>query len=605
MKLKTVYSTIALIFVVVGIALWKLNDTYRTEKIAVKQNQLQTQLTALRSSLVSQLSQLRNTLSAYTVQIDESKINWVQLKPFYALALVQEDASNRLTVAKLFLQSGSVAERWSATSLQQYLQAKVSGNQLLRAQTFKDSSGLVHLALVAFDREKRNNQPRSGVMVVGDVSYFQRFFDLQRTSSITQVLLTADKNVAAHSEYEYVGNLSDENKVSEVNFFVDRQEIRGTNLNLLSYSSKKAQANLDIPLSMLGIIVGLAFLMAGVLLFVAKPEKESARRTGAPKNNAVKTNVYSEESEEGDFGIGLGDSAPAPIKAQAPQVLNRRATDAKKAGPPAPSAKPTFVPLAFDHEPQIVPIQVQACVQQAIFNVDRQLKTSGVVVTKEFVSGETIVLDYPKFIRIFENILLTIAQNLNENKKRIQIRSYDAGSLTTLEIQAPLASLNLHEAIVPALAEASCEFSQVSSSAGEAIFRFTFTRRDELEHAAQVNADKPAQAKTAQEQRFVLNDDDAGDLKMPEILMPVKATPQASQNDLDIDALLSLDDESTEKAEPAPAKAKINIEKEMQPAKFKLDEKMSIVEDPVIDVESPEKNKVDQTKVKIRRPEKG
>ncbi len=64
MKLKTVYSTIALIFVVVGIALWKLNDTYRTEKISVKQNQLQTQLTALRSSLVSQISQLRNTLSA-------------------------------------------------------------------------------------------------------------------------------------------------------------------------------------------------------------------------------------------------------------------------------------------------------------------------------------------------------------------------------------------------------------------------------------------------------------------------------------------------------------------------------------------------------------
>lgn len=601
MKLKTVYSTIALIFVVVGIALWKLNDTYRTEKIAVKQNQLQTQLTALRSSLVSQLSQLRNTLSAYTVQIDEAKINWVQLKPFYALALVQEDSSNRLTVAKLFLQSGSVAERWNTTTLQQYLQGKVSGNQLLRAQTFKDSSGLVHLALVVFDREKRNNQPRSGVMVVGDVSYFQRFFDLQRTSSITQVLLTADKNVAAHSEYEYVGNLSDENKVSEANFFVDRQEIRGTNLNLLSYSSKKAQANLDIPLSMLGIIIGLAFLMAGVLLFVAKPDKEPAARTVAAKGKPLKANIYSEESEEGDFGIGLGDSAPAP----APQVMNRRATDTKKAGASAPSVKPTFIPLSFDHEPQIVPIQVQACVQQAIFNVDRQLKTSGVMITKEFVSGESVVLDYPKFIRIFENILLTIAQNLSGNKKRIQIRSYDAGALTTLEIQAPLASLNLHEAIVPALAEARCEFSQVASSAGEAIFRFTFTRPEELEHAGTTQVKMPEQTVPAQEQRFVLSEDDAGTLKMPDIVMPAKAEPQAVQNDLDIDALLSLDDESADKAEPAQAKPKINIEKAMQPAKFKLDEKMSIVEDPVIDVESPEKNKADQIKVKIRRPEKG
>lgn len=588
MKLKTVYSTIALIFVVVGLALWKLNDTYRTEKIAVKQNQLQTQLTALRSSLVSQISQLRNTLSAYTVQIDESKINWVQLKPFYALALVQEDASNRLTVNKLFLQSGSVAERWSAPALQQYLQNKVSGNQLLRAQTFKDSSGLVHLALTTFDREKRNNQPRTGVMVVGDVSYFQRFFDLQRTSSITQVLLTVDKQVAAHSEYEYVGNLSDENKVSETNFFVDRQEIRGTNLNLLGYSSKKAQNNLDIPASMLGIIIGLAFLMAGVLLFVAKPEKETAD-TLKPQAPKPAKPVMEQEV----MGIGLNAAAPVP------QPM------ARKTGMPA--AKPDFIPLSFDHEPQIVPIQVQACMQQAIFNVDRQLKANGVMVSKEFISGETIALDYPKFIKIFENVLLTISQNLTGNKKRIQLRSYDAGILTTLEIQAPVVSLNLHELIVPALAEANCEFAQVASSAGEAIFRFAFTRPEELEKT-QVPVSLEALQKVAapKEKRFELTEEDS-DFKMPEKLTPVAAADKVPvQNDLDIDALLSLDDEpAAEKAEVTQTKPKIDLEKEMQPSKFKLDDKMSIVEDPVIDIEPTEDKKADQTKVKIRRPEKG
>lgn len=580
MKLKTVYSTIALIFVVVGIALWKLNDTYRSEKISVKQNQLQTQLTALRSSLVSQISQLRNTLSAYTVQIDESKINWVQLKPFYALAIVQEDGLNRLTVSKLFLQSGSVAERWNATTVQQYLQAKVSGNQLLRAQTFKDASGLSHLALVVFDREKRNNQPRSGVMVVGDVSYFQRFFDLQRTSSITQVLLTADKQVAAHSEYEYVGNFSDENKVSEASFFVDRQEIRGTNLNLLSYSSKKANSNLDIPLSILGIVVGLAFLMAGVLLFVAKPEKEPVQASAA---SALKTMKAKPVMEEEVMGIGLGASAPVP------QPMARRTG--------LPQAKPSFIPLSFDHEPQVVPIQIQACVQQALFNVDRQLKANGVTVGKEFVSGETVVLDYPKFIKIFENILLTVSQSLTGSKKRIQIRSYDSDALTTLEIQAPVASLNLHEQIVPALTEASCEFSQVSSSAGEAIFRFAFTRPEELEHVKAPVLEK----------RFELTEEDAGHFKMPEKLTPVAVAKPAAQNDLDIDALLSLDDEpgASEKAEVTQTKSKINLEKEMQPAKFKLDEKMSIVEDPVIDIETSEDTKADKTKVKIRRPEKG
>lgn len=564
MKLKTVYSIIALIFLIVGIALWKLNETYRAEKVSVKQNQLQTQLTALRSSLVSQISQLRNTLSSYTVQIDESKINWVQLKPFYALAVVQEDASNRLTVNKLFLQSGSVADRWNSTTLQTSLQTKVSGNQLLRVQTFKDASGLAHLALAVFDREKRNNQPRSGVLVVGDISYFQRFFDLQRTSSITQVLLTADKTVAAHTEYEYVGNLSDENKVSEANFFVDRQELRGTNLNLLSYTSKKAHANLDIPLPILGIIVGLGFLMSGILLFVAKSENAQAAPASFSAPKAARANPVMEEEP-----IGLG------MPAAAPAVMD--------------------IPLEFDQEAQIVSIQLQACVQQAIFNIDRQLKSQGVSIKKEFVSGETILLDYSKFIKIFENVLLNTASQLPTTKKRIQLRSYDVESVTVLEIQAPIESLNLHKAIVPALMEANAEFSQVASSAGESIFRFSFTRPEVTEQTAPA----PVVKKQAPvEMRFELNDEES-DFKLPDM---TPANPV--QNDLDIDALLSLDDESDSPAK-ALQKAETTIEKEMQPAKFKLDEKMSIVEDPKINITTTENTKADQTKVKIRRPEKG
>ncbi|MES2801569.1 MAG: hypothetical protein V4654_03675 [Bdellovibrionota bacterium] len=579
MKLKTVYSTIALIFLVVGIALWKLNETYRAEKVSVKQNQLQTQLTALRSSLVSQISQLRNTLSTYTVQIDEAKINWVQLKPFYALAVVQEDASNRLAVNKLFLQSGSVADRWNSSLLQQNLQAKVTGNQLLRVQTFKDATGLTHLAMIVFDREKRNNQPRSGVMVVGDVSYFQRFFDLQRTSSITQVLLTADKTVAAHTEYEYVGNLSEENKVSESSFFIDRQELRGTNLNLLSYTSKKAQSNFDVPLSMLGIILGLGFLMSGILLFVAKPDAPQTAQAPAAAARPTRARPIAEEES---VGVGLATQASTPQP-------TARQTNLKPTAPPS-----TIIPLDFDHEEQIVPIQVQACVQQAIFNVDRQLKSQSVVIKKEFVSAETVLIDYPKFIKIFENVLLNVSSQLPNNKKRIQLRSYDSEGLTVLEIQAPIKTLNLHAAIVPALMQASAEFSQVASSAGESIFRFSFTRPEVSEQVVKHSTAKNA---AAVEMRFELNESEESEFKMPE-MTPVNPV----QNDLDIDALLSLDDDEPQQG----TSAKINIEKEMQPTKFKLDEKMSIVEDPEINVAATtQESKADQNKVKIRRPEKG
>ncbi|AZZ37618.1 hypothetical protein CIK05_12715 [Bdellovibrio sp. qaytius] len=580
-----------------GVALWKLNDTYRSEKVSIKQNQLQTQLTALRSSLVSQISQLRNTLSSYTVQIDESKINWVQLKPFYALAVVQEDGTNRLTVNKLFLQSGSVADRWNSATLQQNLQAKVTGNPMLRVQTFKDSSGLVHLAMIVFDKEKRNNLPRSGVMVVGDISYFQRFFDLQRTSSITQVLLTNDKTVAAHTEYEYVGNLSDENKVSDKNFFIDRQELRGTNLNLLSYTSKQAYSNFDIPLPILGIILGLGFLMSGVLLFVAKPDYVS--RSSSSGSSQKKSTEY--DADEA-IGLGLPNTAPAPMKSVTsppPTVLQAEPRQAKPSAAPTvkPAALPQEIPLEFSREAQVVSIQVQACVQQAIFNIDRQLKSQGVTVGKEFASGETVVLDYPKFIKIFENVLLSVAQEISGLKKRIQLRSYDIDSLTVLEIQAPIQNFNLHAAILPELKAAHAEFSQVASSAGEAIFRFSFHRQEASAQAAAPAFNKPT---PSAEMRFELDESDASGFKMPE-MTPVNPI----QNDLDIDALLSLDDEAGEPVSLTSTTPKMNIEKEMQPAKFKLDEKMSIVEDPEINITTTETEKADQTKVKIRRPEKG
>lgn len=594
MKLKTVYSSIALIFLVVGIALWKLNDTYRAEKILVKQNQLQTQLTALRSSLVSQISQLRNTLSSYTVQIDESKINWVQLKPFYALAVVQEDNANRLAVSKLFLQSGSVADRWNATTLQKNLQAKVTGNQLLRVQTFKDSTGLVHLAMVIFDKEKRGAAPRSGVMVVGDVSYFQRFFDLQRTSSITQVLLTSDKTVAAHTEYEYVGNQSDENKVSEQNFFIDRQELRGTNLNLLSYSSKKAFSNFDIPLSMLGIIIGLGFLMSGILLYVAKPDGPYAGEVVDSGKVVVKPAL-----EEEPFGLGA--SAPQSVKnQQAVASPNALVKTAVRPPPPPAFEKPKLPPLDLAGESQVVSIQVQACVQQAIFNIDRQFKSQGVTIKKEFVSGESVLLDYPKFIKIFENVLLSVAQQLSGDKKKIYLRSYDDESLTVFEIQASIREFKLHEAILPELVSAHAEFSQVASSAGEAIFRFSFTRPEVSAVPPLVNA--KASVPVA---RFELSDADSDEFKLTKFNLPELTPVNPVQNDLDIDALLSLDDEPSLSVQ-VPVKAELTIEKEMQPAKFKLDEKMSIVEDPEIKISvSTEVSKVDQTKVKIRRPEKG
>lgn len=553
MKLKNVYSIIAVIFLIVGVALWKLNATYRAEKIALGQNQLQTQLTALRSSLVSQISQLRNILSAYSVQIDESKINWIQLKPFYVLAIVQEDSQNRLTINKLFAQSGTVAERWNSVGLQQNLSARVSGNQLLRTQVFKDSNELKHLALVVFDREKRNNQSRNGIMVVGDVSYFQRFFDLQRTSGVTQVLLTSDKTVAAHSEYDYVGNLSEEGGISQDLFFIDKQEMRGANLTLLSYASKKANSYLDIPLPILGIIIGLGFIMSGILLFVVKPSKEISTQPASSKL-----------------------ISPSEI------AVTESAVTAAQIGKPVSAIK-NEIPLVLDQESQVVPIQIQACVQQALFNIERQLKKNSININKEFVSWETLSLDYPRFVKIFENILLNVERGLAANKRKIFLRSYDIGSLTVLEVQAPVSRFVLNNQIEPELQKNGAEFTRTTSSAGDLILKFTFFRQEK-------NADQLPpipRSKTP---------------VIDSVVVPVALPLPETSQDLDIDAILSLDDETEAKSATT---VKLDLAKEMQPAKFKLEDKMAVVENPEINIELSDKKQVEQIKVKIRRPEKG
>lgn len=651
MKLKQVYTSIALVFFVVTLVIWKLNDIYKNEKNAQRQNTLQAQSVALRSTLASQISQLRNILSGYSLQIEESKINWIQLKPFYVLGVVQEDARNQLTVSKMYVQSGSAADRWNAQYIQQKLNIKSTNQSLTRVQLFVDQSNIKQLALIFFDQDKKSNPARVGVFVIGDISFLQRFFDLQRTGTTTQALLNTDNVVAAHSEYEYVSSVSKELNIPENKNFVDKQELRGTNLYLVNYINKSSSAYLSMPISILGIILGLGFMISGILVYVSRqqqadfevanivtekkgasssallPNKESAQVMPPPVPDLIKsknklTSAADFEKSEQEFQRQLKQMTSnnaAVIKAeeiaqqslqeqtaqdfvaqtQTQHIVSSERVQVEESIQTEPQAIAFVKPL--HHDEQILPVQVQACVQQAIFNVDKQLRKSGAKITKDFQSFDSVLIDYNLFIKIFENIFINISINLADSDvKNLSMKSLDDELFVRLNIEASTKrNIYISDDIKNELQKIKCEFEQ-SFYDNRLVLRFQFMKpMQKVSVLEPVVRDLDSTAIVSPEQTPVL---DSEEKTSAGIVAEMISMPE----DLDIDSILSIDDEEktiVETVVNSSAQAPLDLEKEMRTLKIKLEESSDVVEKPDIKIVKNEPTS-DKLQIKIRKPNK-
>jgi len=623
MKLKQVYYSIALIFLIVGVVVWKLNDIYKSDKNAQKQNSLQAQSIGLRSTLVSQISQLRNVLSGYILQIDESKINWVQLKPFYVISQVQEDVRNQIIISKMYTQTGTVAERWSSAYVQQKLALKSTNRQLVRFQLFQDQSGLKHLAIIFFDQDKKNNESRNGILVIGDVSFLQRFFDLQRTSSTTQALLTTENLVAAHSEFDYIANASKELSLSTRQFFIDKQELRGTNLILINYATKGASGYLSMPNSILGIILGLGFMISGIILYMGKMSAVTHQDQQGFSSQVVSQKTETMAQPVAKVKLSTSEDF---VKSEREFQQSKSATDAlvgrndilqlsdKKIdlNQHLASDESQFQiessDLPMSSQEQVVPVQVQACVQQALFNLDKKIKKSSVKISKDFQSFDTVLLDYPRFIKIFEKIILSFL-NSHQVSKSIRFKTTDNDDCIDLRIETSIKSdYELDEVLKSEFSKIKCATSLMRSSENELILMFSFVKQIKKNNAV-----------------TMLNDT----LKQSEVIEPEITNLSTSVNDdLDIDAILSIDDEQEgemspvinptaelENLEPvvdmkvtsfyneSEPTQKFDLKKEMQTTKVKLDQDHHVLAQPNIQITKANKE-IDQYKVKIRKPEK-
>lgn len=562
MKPKHVYFSIAFVFIIVGLVLWQLNDVYRTEKQSQKQSFQQTQLTGLRTTVSAQISQMRNTISTYFLKVDEKQINWVQLKPFYFLGLVKENQSGLITIDQVYSLAGSKAESWTPTSVQRYFKTPVRGDELTKVKVFRDAFGDKHAAFIFFDKDLRSNLQRTGVMLIGDVSFLQKFFELQRSQMMTQTLLTNDQLVVAHSQFNYVSHVSDEAKASKDRFFTERQDIRGTNLFLFSYSPIKSSAVLHIPYSVVGLILGLTFLISGVLVFIAKPLDKAVQL--AEKNHRDQL-----------FQKTVNEHLAVPVE-KIDERTNLVSSNFPKSPPPQPVVQK--VPdISWPEELSIVNSNVvHASFQQSLFNVDRLLKNAQITVYKNFSSAEPVQIDQAFLVYFFDYFLSDMA-NTNHHLSHLvlNVRSYDADHFTTLEIQSAYKKKWMTDDLKNLFQKMSCHIQESENVNGDSILQFIFTRP--LGQIADITKTNHAYS----------SNDYMNDNKNDEVTLTT--AHRELNTDLDLDKLLSLDEDV--------------VKNEMQPTQFKIDQRISIVEDPLISVSVKSNNPLDRFETQIRKPQ--
>lgn len=272
-KTGLVFKISAVLFVLLALVVYKLNDYFKNEKQYLSETQLRSKVVQVRTTVSSQVLQLKNVLSSYETELSDTGINWVQLDPFFAIAKV-EDTGRSLKVSKLLVRSNTPAERWNENYLERALALNKSNSKSpLVAQLFQDRAGSKFLILRFKNAQKRETA------LVGSAEYFQKFFDNERGESSTALLVTAENMLAAHSEGDYIATLTQEAKLSKKKYLIEREEIPGTNLIAMNYIlKKKISSGFVVPWSIVGVVVGFGFILVAVVFYSLDPIERRVER---------------------------------------------------------------------------------------------------------------------------------------------------------------------------------------------------------------------------------------------------------------------------------------------------------------------------------------
>jgi hypothetical protein len=261
------------LILLLGTVVYKLNDYFQNDKWYSMQSQLRNRVVLVKTTVSSQLSQLRNTVSSYENELNDNNINWVQLDPFFAIARL-ENNNGHLHVNQMLVRSNTPAERWNAAYLEKALTInKPKESSPIIVQLFLDGAGEKYI-VIRF--KTSGNQELS---IVSGANYFQKYFDINRGENSTSLLVTTEDLLAAHSEGDYIATSTHETQLSSKKYLYEKEEIVGTNLIAMNYVlKKKITAAFAVPWSIVGVVAGVGCLLIAVLFYALDPMEKKVER---------------------------------------------------------------------------------------------------------------------------------------------------------------------------------------------------------------------------------------------------------------------------------------------------------------------------------------
>ncbi len=306
-KTGLVLKISVVLFILLALVVYKLNDYFKNEKLYSMQTQLRSKVVSAKTTVSSQLSQLKNTLSSYETELNDANINWVQLDPFFAIAKLDKN-NQSLRVNQMLVRSNTPADRWNAAYLERALNInKAQQSEPILTQLFQDRAGTKFLII------RFKTAANKELAVIGAADYFQKFFDLERGEESTALLATTENILAAHSEGDYIATQTTETKFSAKRYLIEKEEIVGTNLIAMNYIlKKKIVSGFVVPWSIIGTVLGFGCILIGILFYSLDPiEKRVERYKKQERDQIYKDTVGGLVSQS--KAINLANSAPAII----------------------------------------------------------------------------------------------------------------------------------------------------------------------------------------------------------------------------------------------------------------------------------------------------
>jgi signal transduction histidine kinase len=595
---RNVYATTIILFVFVLLVIFKLNDYYKTEKSQIVKTQMSQQNSNLKSSVSTQMSQLKNILSGYMYQIDEAKINWVQLESMTVLAQTHISKNGEISVKSIFTKSGSKSERWTKEFLQKALNLKKYSKKPIHVELFQTKSGDKYLAMTYLQDGATLTSSAEAVTVVADASYFQKMFDLNRSRKVTHVLMTDLNTVAGHSESDYVATVTAENNINPERYFINSEELRSTNLKIISYTAKSAVISIiNIPFMLLGLILGFACLLVGILFYAFRPIEKTLQQQKATQREELYRKSLSENIESSQLLSANDIAAPEPVAVVRKAQASVAAPLPKPIDPPViqtlvQSSQEMSLPTNFSFDPIVAEhharVSLNSLLSDVLSDLEQLMTSQGIRLQQDFKATLEFEVDVMRFKKLLGNVLKNAIEAVKEVVvKKIEIRTFDRDGKSFVEIQDSGMGLK-HDNL-------------------ERVWQPYYTTKEKSKHQGLGLSESLSIAQRYGGNITLVNVPSGGALVQIVMTGPevenIAGENMATEThqDLDLDQILDLDHDTESDLEKT--KPMIDLEKEFTTTQFKLDPRLDIVEDPQIQVSRNDKA-IDQFKVRIRGPQK-